>query len=959
MILPTFDRPIGANSDLKELEYISALHQTCVSNVRKDASIDATDIASLLCSKYGIKISTDDVRKFILEGYAGGDDTEEVLDLSEIVSILIIPYLLKKVEDMKEADDKPETKSDVDVFSKVLGMILTEVTGSATPEELNTELLSKIFAHYGEYELSNDHELLVEMVQLASPSTTGESISLDKKSFGEALTNDVLLFSRKNEVQYIFARMLDNLYGNPGNAHDIEEIDVKYQDVRHEVESFKTVHTAPSIDLIINSVHSRFLLVLLWSYFLISYWAYIHTAGWHIDYSPLCPDTESICRMGIKVLDWTVKMLILVCVGLLQLRLTSAGNGSHSTKVWPLLIGIISLAFVTFFPFFLVARNNFDFLAEYADNPDVLHSRSYMIVVYLTALVLGCAALLRQFHVLCKIITNSLAPRSINRKAIDHKVEIMVENALNIRFSDEGRKEDGDLKQSVSNSLLTFMKASDSTKTEKCGGFIWCLKKICNKDLFFKEGIALPTRLVAGNFTLLFVTISILDFGINQVLSANENYREGYEQAAVIKVTQFVDSIFASASTAIQATINEAQEFIEDLPSLFLNHTCPTADQAAIFGQDLDFTNFTDSESVILCSINDFNISSMLDYDKVGEKMKNFVNKVAEKGIHYAFEKYYPSEKRMVIIPLIVTAVISFLTSFCLMLVYIPSTITSIMRLRNGDIPTLRDRNFNRFRKNQDYITMILGGMFWSALYSSVLCGFIVGFIVFLFLWQVTRAPLLGFLYYAIGIVITIIMKKLLLLPIRSKLHTAFYRKTPASANIIAIALECWNIGISSGVAIARAVKLLVVTILHIGRIDIPLISSDNPVSRLDSYPSIFMQNILASEAHSHPYIELLGAMYMMRLQFGKQFATRAGSSWRLLFVTALMPWVSKYRVVTRRKIDVDDDILDTGLIANSNKITSFGTATMIGTWKSRAAARKSTDIDDDVLDADLSANSK
>ena len=34
-----FDRPTGSGADLKELEYISALHQTCTS-VRKDASID-------------------------------------------------------------------------------------------------------------------------------------------------------------------------------------------------------------------------------------------------------------------------------------------------------------------------------------------------------------------------------------------------------------------------------------------------------------------------------------------------------------------------------------------------------------------------------------------------------------------------------------------------------------------------------------------------------------------------------------------------------------------------------------------------------------------------------------------------------------------------------------------------------------------------------------------------------
>jgi hypothetical protein len=42
-IMPiTFDRPVGSPADLKELEYISALHQTCLPKLRQDASISGT-----------------------------------------------------------------------------------------------------------------------------------------------------------------------------------------------------------------------------------------------------------------------------------------------------------------------------------------------------------------------------------------------------------------------------------------------------------------------------------------------------------------------------------------------------------------------------------------------------------------------------------------------------------------------------------------------------------------------------------------------------------------------------------------------------------------------------------------------------------------------------------------------------------------------------------------------------
>jgi hypothetical protein len=35
----TFDRPVGAESDVKELEYISFLHQSTSADVRTDCSI--------------------------------------------------------------------------------------------------------------------------------------------------------------------------------------------------------------------------------------------------------------------------------------------------------------------------------------------------------------------------------------------------------------------------------------------------------------------------------------------------------------------------------------------------------------------------------------------------------------------------------------------------------------------------------------------------------------------------------------------------------------------------------------------------------------------------------------------------------------------------------------------------------------------------------------------------------
>ena len=45
--------------------------------------------------------------------------------------------------------------------------------------------------------------------------------------------------------------------------------------------------------------------------------------------------------------------------------------------------------------------------------------------------------------------------------------------------------------------------------------------------------------------------------------------------------------------------------------------------------------------------------------------------------------------------------------------------------------------------------------------------------------------------------------------------------------------------------------------------------------------------------------------MYLLKLRYGESFGREAGTSWRLLFVFALMPWLRKYRIRSDENMDM------------------------------------------------------
>lgn len=138
-------------------------------------------------------------------------------------------------------------------------------------------------------------------------------------------------------------------------------------------------------------------------------------------------------------------------------------------------------------------------------------------------------------------------------------------------------------------------------------------------------------------------------------------------------------------------------------------------------------------------------------------------------------------------------------------------------------------------------------------------------------------------------------------------MYSAFYRKRPGPSNVHNILWEASWIALSVLFVAVRAVKLTIVAALQIGRIDIPFLAEgvgEICGVKLDRFPDIFRQDILAHEAHNHPYIQRLSKIYLLKIRHGSDFANDAGTCWRLIFVLTLFPWLRQYRMKPRDSSD-------------------------------------------------------
>jgi hypothetical protein len=196
-------------------------------------------------------------------------------------------------------------------------------------------------------------------------------------------------------------------------------------------------------------------------------------------------------------------------------------------------------------------------------------------------------------------------------------------------------------------------------------------------------------------------------------------------------------------------------------------------------------------------------------------------------------------------------AVATMVALFCI-LVYVPSYVNTVLKLRSGAIPSLHDPYFVKLREQADNIVQnigtclrclppfldisiahlvayLSGNMVFSVMGAGVFTGFLVFSLIFAFAYPQTRDVALTYLAMAIGIVSvvfqtawfpilrltstdmmfyfqisTIIIKIVGMKLLRQRHFSSFYRKRARGANYTNIFFECWYIGTGLLVVIAR-----------------------------------------------------------------------------------------------------------------------------------------------------------
>jgi hypothetical protein len=804
-----------------------------------------------LKSRHGIVVTKEEVRATIMKGLQAGGAVEgednAALDIMELTAILLIPILKKSANELVRVPLPQGAQAPPpNLIPSVLNMMLEDVCGPDSHKKnipLTSDLLRRIFEYYGEVELSKDTELLNEMLDFCQNQPT----NLDADAFARALTYDVALFDLKYETTTTANKndiLLTHFVSEgrtTGTLHGFREDTQELRQKMAVTKDVETVYTAPCIDTTASTYQSKSLMVNLYVTVLLTYFAnvtgisqqFINCDDYDYQYDETNPWTTNakaiICDIGASIVGWFLFFVLLCIFGVVVVGFASYGNDIDCRQwYWPA-AGCATVMICTFIP---VAHRN-------TGNQELTDPKKYLQNM---SLYYGVVVCIFHFAHIWQLVApdtwNRNMPRLANwlntirtglteyniKQACSYKLNKLTENALNIMRHNADR--DAVVKTNFSRGLYSFK--NYGTTYEPAGGLMWTWKNILyTKLLYQNEGVCLSARILSANICQFIVACWLVVGGY----TLSTNIREDYNKENVTATVHFlIDEVFSQVDERTIAAVND-----ERLASL---------------------------EGV------------GLDADVINRTVYNLVQLAANEAV----ESLYPASESMVMVPILIGVLAAVLAAIHLTIEFRPSVTSTILKLRCGLIPLRGSPNLRDYRVAPESVAVLTGSLFWGALASSVLTGGVIGLIAFFFMWQATAIFAQQFLAIVIGLLVISVLQLVISITLRTKFFVGFYRKRPAAANLSILALEWSSFPTSSSFIFARMIQLFFISLFSIGRIDTPLLAPGvgkysnsycvvilmhltymfallgklGPL-HLDDYPTIFMRDILAHEAHRHP----------------------------------------------------------------------------------------------------------
>ena len=228
------------------------------------------------------------------------------------------------------------------------------------------------------------------------------------------------------------------------------------------------------------------------------------------------------CETANSVLSWLNQFLDMCLVGVIYLSFGSVGNAVECKRFWKPLIGGIFVLVLVIPPFLF-------FRKEGTEN----------MILYVAALILGIiTAGLHFAHSLALLLSartkeklqssvpnfHSLVSGSVFaemnvKQAAARKLALMVNNALDLKSTEKDTVLNSHYGQALKNYAQSWK------KHVRVGGFWWAWQRIAgHKQLFARDGIWLPARMLAGNIAQYIVVVYTLFGGIALTTHVLDNF---------------------------------------------------------------------------------------------------------------------------------------------------------------------------------------------------------------------------------------------------------------------------------------------------------------------------------------------------------------------------------------------------------------------------------------------------